>query len=178
VKISLRFLVLVVVAVILLLPLTADSQVADVKEGFSSKDKPGGHWYVDDIRTLSPVTHQGKHVTMTINNVLYEQVLQGDFVDPTTVQGTLTRHKRSDNTTTTLQVTLIFTSTTTIKLQWVALDSNSDLHMGQSGLVSAIWLPDVKPLATQPPAALSPLIKVPPVDPPTPKPSDPMANID
>lgn len=170
---TLRFLIPAGAALILILCLTAKSWAADSdsKEGFSSKDQSGGHWYADDIQTLSPVTHQGKHVTMMINNVLYEQILRGDFVNANTIQGTIIRHKRSDNTTTTLQVTLVFTSPTTIRMQWIALDANSDLHMGQSGLMPVIWLPDVKPVVIQPP------ITPPPVEPPS-KPYDPMAHID
>jgi len=174
-NLPLRFLIPAGVSIILYFFQLTSSQAADggSQEGFSSRDKPGGHWYVDDIRTLSPVTHQGKHVVMTINNVLYEQVLQGDFVSVNTIQGTLTRHKRSDGTTTILQETLYFTSPTTIKMQWIALDSNSDLTMGRSGLTPAIWLPDPKPLDTQ---SVTP--PPPPSAPPAAKPYDPMANID
>jgi len=168
-----RYLIPAVVVVVLFLQLTASSQAADTdsKEGFSSQDKPGGHWYADDIQTLTGVTHQGKHVAIITNNVLYEHVFQGDYVNATTIEGKVTRHKRSDGTITTLQQTLVFLSPTFIRVYWIALDSNSDITMGQSGITFIKWLPDVKPLGTQPP------IPPPPAEPVS-QPYDPMAHID
>ena len=190
-KTSLRLLVPIGVAAILFLPLTANCQTAanSSKEEFTPKYDLAGHWVEDTDPTPSTITRTGKHIVGTYNNALYEHTFEGDYVSPTTVEGVCTRKKISDQTTTTTHCTWVFSSPNVLRLYWVALDSKSDLKMGQSGYANNRRVsdtqplaPPAEPLATQPPVTPPPIAKTPPLlapsEPPAAKPVDPTANID
>jgi hypothetical protein len=103
-------------------------------DDFTPEYEFAGHWLADGDPTPSDVTRHGKHVVSTYNNSGYKHVFVGDYVSDTIITGIQTRWKRADQTTTRMRLTLTFLSPNSILVDWVALDSNSDLAKGQIGV--------------------------------------------
>jgi hypothetical protein len=101
---------------------------------YTPKYEYAGHWTADGDPTPSDVTREGRHVVSIYNNGGYKHVFVGDYVDDTTIKGIQTRVKRADGTTTRMRLTLTFLSPDSIRVDWVGLDSNSDLSKGQTGV--------------------------------------------
>jgi hypothetical protein len=68
------------------------------------------------------------------NNGGYTHIFAGDYVDDITVKGMQTRCKLADHTVTRMAITLTVLSPDRLRVEWVALDSNSDLSKGQSAV--------------------------------------------
>jgi len=116
--------------------LTTDSPAPALQsaDDFSPEYEYAGHWTADGDPTPSDVTRQGRHVVSIYNNSGYKHVFVGDYVNATTIKGIQTRCKRADQTTTRMRLTLTFLSPNSIRVDWIALDSNSDLTKGQTGV--------------------------------------------
>lgn len=110
-----------------------------------------GHWttgsaeYNDTLRI-------GRHVVSIYNDAGYEHLFEGDYSDDHTILGTQIRRKRADGSITLMRLTITLSSPDLALVQWVALDSNSDLSKGQTGTVMdrRVPVPQASPLPTQP----------------------------
>ncbi len=105
------------------------------RAGFEPKYDLAGHWYANDPRVCSDTFRNGKHVFSVHDDGGYICVFEGDYVDDQTIDGTQSRCKRADGTVTRMRVSIVMQSPDLIKIDWVALDSNSDLREGQTGEV-------------------------------------------
>jgi hypothetical protein len=117
-------------------PLSNNSHEAplDSSDDFIPEYEFAGHWLADGNPTSSDVTRHGKHVVSIYNNSGYKHVFIGEYADDGTIKGIQTRVKRADNTVTRMRLTLTFLSPDSIRVDWMALDSNSDLMKGQTGV--------------------------------------------
>jgi len=124
--------------------------MAATDDHFSPKYEYAGHWLADGDPTPSDVTRHGTHVVSVWNNGAYNHVFQGVYMDDGTIKGFQTRRKLADNTTTTMSLTLTFLSRTSIRVDWVALDSNSDLTAGATGVSMITRVPAATPFQPMP----------------------------
>lgn len=95
---------------------------------FAPKYDYAGHW-----SDGSNVHREGKHVTSVQITPNFSHTFAGDYVDDATIVGSQERKNLSDGTVTRMQVTITLLSPNEASTCWKALDSNSDLHQGQTG---------------------------------------------
>jgi hypothetical protein len=102
---------------------------------FTPRYEATGRWLANgDSANPALISCQGRHVVCLYNNGGYTHIFSGDYVDDITIKGMQTRCKLADHTVTREAITLTFLSPDRIRVEWVALDSNSDLAKGQSAV--------------------------------------------
>ena len=104
------------------------------KISFVPKYEIAGQWDPDHSAEYADVHRHGKHVVFTYNNPGYEQKFEGDYVNENKIVGIQTRTKRADGTVTLMRLTITLQSADSGRADWIALDSNSDLREGQTGM--------------------------------------------
>jgi hypothetical protein len=92
-----------------------------------------GNWTSDNSAEPMDTYRQGRHVVSISSNTGYERVFDGDYVSGQTIQGIQTRRNRAEGTTTRLHLTVTLLTPDSGRVDWIALDSNSDLRDGQTG---------------------------------------------
>ena len=105
-----------------------------------------GEWTSDNSPEHADVSRIGKHVVCIFNNAGYEQIFEGDYRDDCTIEGIQIRRNKSDNTITLMRQTIALSSPDSGLVNWIALDSNSDLRKGQTGIAVIRRVPIPKTL--------------------------------
>jgi hypothetical protein len=104
------------------------------KFSFVPEHEIKGQWSSDGSAEYAKFQRHGKHVVSTYDNPGYQHKFEGDYIDDHTIVGIQTRRKRADDTTTLMRLTITQQSDGSATAEWVALDSNSDLRKGQTGV--------------------------------------------
>jgi len=100
-----------------------------------------GRWINDgDNANPVPAYRNGIHVQSTYDNSGYHHTFVGHYLNDHVIVGIQTRVSRANQTSTRMRLTLTFTSPDTIRVDWIALDSNSDLPKGMTGTAHIVRL--------------------------------------
>ena len=99
-----------------------------------------GHWNSDNSVEYTDTRRHGRHIVFTGNNNGYAHVFEGDYVDEQTIEGIQTRRKLADGTTTRMHLTITLLSPDEGRVEWVALDSSSEIYLDLKLLLERILL--------------------------------------
>lgn len=129
---AVKNILITVAAVLLLAALGVGGWFAYSKLSFTPTYDYAGRWS-DGAPESADVHRHGKHVVFTYNTSDYEHTFTGNYIDDKTIVGVQTRRKRADGTSTRMSLTVTMSSADSARIDWVGLDSNSDIRQGQSG---------------------------------------------
>jgi hypothetical protein len=129
---AVKNILIIVAAVLLFAALGIGGWFAYSKLSFTPTYDFAGHWS-DGAPESSDVHRNGKRVVYTFNNSDFEHTFTGNYIDDKTIVGVQTRRKRADGTSTRMSLTIMLSSADSAQIDWVGLDSNSDIRQGQRG---------------------------------------------
>lgn len=117
------------------------SSMANAKERseFVPEYEIDGTWINDgDTAHPAPVVRTGREVRGSYVTPYYVHSFIGRYERDGTIVGIQTRVKTDDHTSTRMRLHLTFETTDSVRVDWVALDSRSDLPKGITGVAHLV----------------------------------------